>query len=89
MIDGYEYQKQKRREQKEWNEKNRKPMDETTHMLIMFIVGSFVLAVGLIVLMVISEEDNKNNCEKIDGEYVVVDRQWVGKSMVDVYGCVK
>ncbi|MEK3956110.1 MULTISPECIES: hypothetical protein [unclassified Psychrobacillus] len=89
MIDGYEYQQKKKRELKEFNQKNKKPMDE--HLVIMgiSIVILFVLLIGFSVLINLSIEETKNECESIGGKYQVVDREWSGKQMTDIYGCVK
>lgn len=85
MIDGYEYQKQKRREAKE----RKKPMDDADATIITTIVAFVILIVGLLVMAIVIGEDDRNNCEKVNGEYIIVDRTFAGKSAVDIYGCVR
>jgi hypothetical protein len=65
--------------------------------MVMSLVGLLVGIILMIAGMVISEEENKNACKNVGGEYVVVDTQMTvvstGKvttaSEVDIYGCVK
>lgn len=93
MIDGYEYQKRKKRELKEelkeLKEKNKNPIDDLLVVIGIVIIVGFAFMFALFVMMANSIEESKNNCENIDGKYIVVDRQWSGKQMIDVYGCVK
>lgn len=57
-----------------------------TKWVLLFMLSGVVF---LMTQLVIEESKNKDDCESIDGEYVVVDEEWNGKYYVDVYGCVK
>lgn len=51
----------------------------------------FMIA-GLVFMLLQAFTDdstNRDDCESIGGEYIVVDEQWTGKFYMDVYGCVK
>lgn len=91
MIDGYEYQKQKRKEAKELKKKNKKPMDEIDFYMWVFGVVIVLALIFAVVLGSISATNSRNSCESIGGEYKVVDREWsvATKTTVNVYGCVK
>jgi len=85
MLDGYEYQKRKKRELKEWKEKNKTPVDYTYMSVGLVIAFGFAVVFALVIASSMSHKDNRNDCEKIDGEYIIVDKQ--GKT--NIYGCVK
>lgn len=91
MIDGYEYQKQKRKEAKEYRKKNRKPLDESEKVMWIFAVAMVIALIVIVILAGITEKNHVIDCESIGGEYRVIDREWSAarKGTVDVYGCVK
>lgn len=80
---------QKKRQSELGNPTGFEGMNSTFNILLGAVVGCIVLMVLLLVIVAKSSEDSRNNCEKIGGEYIVVDKQFAGKTIVNVYGCVK
>lgn len=91
MIDGYEYQKRKRQEQKELTRINKNPLDESVPVMWIFVIVMVLALTVIVILAGITEKNNTIDCESIGGEYRVIDREWSAarKGTVDVYGCVK
>lgn len=66
-------------------------------VLIVSFEELFFLAIAIgfigVCMMIVGYEATQNNemedCKSIGGEYIVVDEQWTGKVMMDIYGCVK
>lgn len=72
MIDGYEYQKQKRREQKELKRKNKKQyqgMSDEIFALLASIVALLVLTVILFVMQWNALQEGREECESKGGEW--------------------
>lgn len=95
-MDGYEYQKRMKKELKDIKNNNKEPIDKLKYELnlvmgVCVAVIIFILLILTVLFMLtnLSIKESKNSCENLNGKYVVVDRQWSGKQMIDIYGCVK
>lgn len=92
IIDSRYYQNLRKQQQKE-RRANESYSQEVVHWEPIaawgIIAGCFISIILLGIIGSYVSEDNRNNCEKIDGKYEVVDKKFNGKVYVDVYGCVK
>lgn len=82
-------QKKYTEQQKKNKKYNPSDFDEYDFQMWSVMVGSIILMIGLVVLISIFHEDERNECEKIGGNFVVVDEHYTGKAIIDIYGCVK
>lgn len=91
MIKIDRVQMQKKYKEKQKREKKYNPTDfDELDIFLWFVVFSSVAAmIGLLIIGSVFHEDDRNKCEKVGGEYIVVDRTFTGKTAVDIYGCVK
>lgn len=91
MLDSNEIRKRRQSENK--NSLTKKPIrvvDWESYIPlgigIAFILG-LIITLGIVGAKI--EEENRDACKSIGGEYKVVDKQMSGKVYIDVYGCVK
>lgn len=89
MLDGRQIEREYRAEQRRKKEVRDKYEDDSGAMLGVALFLGFGMLAGLVAMQVYFSEDSKNDCEKVDGKYVIVDRTFAGNSAVDIYGCVK
>lgn len=55
-------------------------------------IGIFLIATSIILLFIADfkqDRANRSNCERVGGKYEVVGQEYIGKIIVDIYGCVK
>lgn len=82
-------QKKYKEQQKKNKKYNPTDFDEFDFYLWGVIIGSVLVMIILVGLISIFHEDEKNECEKIGGNFIVVDEHYTGKAVIDIYGCVK
>lgn len=86
-MDSMYFQK-KRKEEKKYKPKE-KWLDEFDISIAVVILFTTLFMIGLLVIATISSKESEIDCESIGGKYKVIDKTFAGKSVVDVYGCVK
>lgn len=91
MLDGRQIEREYKAEQRRLKEERSKyaSSDDSGAMIGIVLFLGFGMLAGLVAMQVYFSEEGKNDCEKVDGEYVIVDRTFAGNSAVDIYGCVK
>lgn len=89
MMDSYQYQKKAKAEQRANKKYNPKDFDEADYLLMIIFGFMLVLIVLLLSFSNYIHDKNMNDCERVDGGYEVVGREFAGKTAVDIYGCVK
>ncbi|MED3562375.1 hypothetical protein [Bacillus xiapuensis] len=55
-------------------------------MATIALTGMFLVSVYRVPPEQVNEE---KTCEDLGGKYVVVDKEWGGKTYINIYGCVK
>ena len=65
------------------------PLDEVDQLLIGVIIFCIIFVIIVLVLAVTIDNKSQDECSQLEGEYKVVDTAYVGKSVVNIYGCVK
>lgn len=86
-MDSLYYQRKRKEESK--HKPKEKWISENDISLALVIMFGFIFMVGLLVITTIASKESEIDCKSIGGEYKVIDRTFAGKSVVDVYGCVK
>lgn len=55
-------------------------------------IGIFLIVVFILFVFISDfkyDRANRSNCDKLGGKYEVIGQEFVGKTTVDIYGCVK
>lgn len=86
-MDSMYFQKKRKEENK--HKPKEKWLDESDITVAAVILFTILFMIGLLVIATISSKESEIDCELIGGKYKVIDRTFAGKSIVDVYGCVK
>ncbi|WGT37929.1 hypothetical protein QH639_19195 [Lysinibacillus sp. 1 U-2021] len=86
-MDSMYFQK-KRKEENKYKPKE-KWLDESDISIAAVILFTILFLIGLLVVATISSKESEIDCESIGGKYKVIDKTFAGKSVVEVYGCVK
>lgn len=67
----------------------KKPIDKY-EVVANILFGVLICAIVLIVLLgIFLDDEEEEACASIDGTYQVIEKRNVGKTIIDVYGCVK